>query len=169
MKELIGDMYDIPCDALCITTNASIKNNGKAVMGRGCAKTIQRYFPDIPQVLANSLKQQGNHVAMLYDTEPAILSFPSKPIDKYCQSHDDYVSYMKFNIGSLIPSWACKSSIEVIRNSAQELLDLTNQHQFKTVLLPRVGCGAGELNWLNVKPILDEILDNRFIAMTFKE
>ena len=39
MKEITGDLWDYyrrPMHTICITTNGTIKKNGKAVMGRGC-------------------------------------------------------------------------------------------------------------------------------------
>ena len=35
------------------------------------------------------------------------------------------------------------------------------------VLIPRPGCGYGELNWQDIKPLLESILDDRFISVTF--
>jgi hypothetical protein len=42
MRELKGDLWklaeQLKPDAVCITTNGSIKKNGQAVLGRGCGK-----------------------------------------------------------------------------------------------------------------------------------
>jgi hypothetical protein len=36
------------------------------------------------------------------------------------------------------------------------------------VVLPRPGCGAGELDWTRfVRPALTALLDDRFVAITF--
>lgn len=172
MLEQRGNMFDISCDAMCITTNGFVKTNGECVMGRGIAKAIQQYLPDIPKVLGKAIQHKGNRVHLLYphvpDTHPAVLSFPVKPVSKVCQSHDDYVSHMRFNIGQTIPGWACKADISIIQRSAKELVELANAHpEWQKILIPRAGCGAGELRWDSVQPILAEILDDRFIAVTY--
>lgn len=171
MKEEYGNILAMNCDAFCITTNGYVKNNGALVMGRGIAKQIQRFVPNIPYILGNLVKTQGNkvHLVLSEPNRPSIISFPVKPISKICRSPDDYVSHMKYQLGDLIAGWACKADIEIIIESAEQLVELANQHpEWKRILIPRAGCGAGELDWKDVKPILEEILDDRFIAVTFK-
>lgn len=172
MKEEYGDMLEMQCDALCVTTNGYVKKDGSCVMGRGIAKQIQSYFPSITKDLGKLIKTKGNNVHQIYqmnDSTPAIISFPVKPVSKVCESHDDYVSHKHFAIGQIIAGWACKADINIIIESAKQLVELANQHpEWESVLIPRAGCGAGELSWKDVKPILSEILDDRFIAVTFK-
>lgn len=168
MKEMRGNMLNIPCNALCITTNGYVKRNGECVMGRGIAKQIQKYYPNMPKDLGKLIETKGNNVHLVYSDEPAIISFPVKPVAKKCESHDDYVSHMKFNIGDTIMGWACKASITMIEKSARQLASLANENpHWEVILLPRAGCGAGELDWSDVKPILDKYLDDRFIAVTY--
>lgn len=169
MKEMRGNMFEIDCDALCVTTNGFVKANGECVMGRGIAKQIKQYIPTIAKDLGKLIKAKGNNVHLIYPKSdvPAVLSFPVKPVSKICESHNDYVSHMNFNIGDTIAGWACKADIEIIEKSAYQLAELANQNDWKTIILPRAGCGAGELEWVNVKPILDNILDDRFIAVTY--
>lgn len=172
MLEQYGNMFDISCDAICITTNGFVKSNGACVMGRGIAKAIQQYLPDIPYILGNAIQTKGNNVHLLYpytqDTHPAVISFPVKPVSKVCQSHDDYVAHMRFSIRQTIPGWACKADIGIIQRSAKQLVELANHHpEWQKILIPRAGCGAGELSWADVQPILTEILDDRFIAVTY--
>ena len=38
MKEITGNLFDQTADAICITTNGFVKDNGRCVAGRGCAK-----------------------------------------------------------------------------------------------------------------------------------
>lgn len=170
MLEDKGNMLTMFCNALCITTNGFVKRNGECVMGRGIAKQIKSYIPNISHDLGNSILNEGNKVHLIYeetDNRPAIISYPVKPISKVCTSHDDYVRHMKFNIGDIIAGWACKADISIIEKSAHELVELANNHDWEKVILPRAGCGAGELNWIDVKPILADILDDRFVAVTY--
>lgn len=66
MKEMKGNMLDIECDALCITTNGFVKSNGECVMGKGIAKQIKQYFPNIPKDLGKLIKTKGNKVHLIY-------------------------------------------------------------------------------------------------------
>lgn len=96
MKEEYGDILDMECDAVCITTNGFVKTNGELVMGHGIAKQIQNHFPNITKELGTLVKSKGNIVHQIYPMDgsiPAILSFPVKSVSKVCQSHDDYVSH----------------------------------------------------------------------------
>lgn len=170
MKQENGNILTMFCNAVCITTNGFVKRNGECVMGRGIAKQIKSYIPQISYDLGHLINTQDNKVHLIYpetDTKPAILSYPVKPISKVCTSPNDYVSHMHFDTGSIIPGWACKADINIIEQSAYQLLELANNHDWERIILPRVGCGAGELDWLTVEPILSDILDDRFVAVTY--
>ena len=49
----------------------------------------------------------------------------------------------------------------------EHLVNLANVMGWQTILCPRFGCGAGELNWEDVKPMIENILDDRFICVTY--
>ena len=61
--------------------------------------------------------------------------------------------------------WAQKADLELIRKSAEQLVEISQYCE--RVLIPRPGCGNGQLNWEEVKPILEEILDDRFYVISF--
>jgi len=42
------NLWEYPADARVITTNGFVKNNGEAVMGRGCAREAARKYPRLP-------------------------------------------------------------------------------------------------------------------------
>ena len=58
-----------------------------------------------------------------------------------------------------------RSDINLIIQSSYELVELINNLDIKKCYLPPVGCGAGGLNWNDVKSELEKILDNRFIIV----
>ena len=171
MKELNGDLFDTECDALCITTNGFVKTNGENVMGRGCAREATGYWPSIARLLGTSIKRDGNNTTVLLrDNGVDIVAFPVKPEFRiYLGGRRELVRHMprKYKMNDKVPGWACYADIHLIKKSAKQLVELADEHGWKKVLLPRPGCGAGELNWADVKPILDEVLDDRFIAITF--
>jgi len=172
MRELYNNIFDISCNALCITTNGFRKKDGKAVMGRGIALAIQDYYSHMPHRLGSHLNAYGNNVGVLIketDNTPAILAFPVKP-KTIIYDGSNIVSHIRdIKIGRKYPGWMAKAQLSIIEKSTQQLRNLAIQHNWKKVLIPRPGCGAGELCWNDVKPILNQYLDNRFYAVTYSK
>ena len=171
MKELKADLFSLigVFDAICITTNGFVKSNGRCVMGRGCAKTALNRYPGIDLFMGKMIKERGNLPFMLVqDSGTIICSFPVKPITVIFDGHNA-VSHMrnKFNIGDTIPGWAAIADLNTIEYSAFTLTSVATVMGWQKIALPRPGCGAGELSWATVKPILDKYLDDRFVSVTF--
>lgn len=146
MKEVTGNLWTYPADVRVITTNGFVKKNGEAVMGRGCALEAAKKYPSLPKVLGDHIKSNGNHVSWLYgcDRGELLWSFPVKH------------------------NWYEKADLTLIERSARELYNEFNaKKSVKVVVLPRPGCGNGQLNWNDVRPILEPILDDRFHVITF--
>ena len=149
--EEYGSLWDIPCDALCITTNGSIRKDGKAVMGRGCAKEAADKWYGLQHALAAHIKHKGNHVSLL-------------------STHNNYKdpvwSLLAFPVKHL---WNEKADIKLIEQSCRELMQMTEKSGWERVLLPRPGCGNGGLTWdpfvkLTIAPLLDE----RIVVVSWK-
>lgn len=186
MKEQRGNLFELACDALCITTNGTTTTKGLAVMGAGVAKQAKLMFAGIDVTLGSKLLSEGNKVHILdYLEESALLSFPTKPRigvrrldptipitptnDAWSIDYDtDIVENMRTKLvrAEVIPGWACTSIIEIIERSCIQLVELADSKGWNTVLLPRAGCGNGGLKWSEVKPIMAKILDDRFIVVT---
>lgn len=148
MREANGDLFQLAKGSvLVITTNGSRKALGGAIMGRGCAKQAADIWPDFPRLLGDALEQHGNSVncfPVLGDPEyEAVVTFPVK--DKWWES----------------------ARLSLIDKSAEELVKLADQEGWKHVFVPRPGCGAGKLDWSNVRPILQSRFDDRFIIVDF--
>jgi len=149
MIDITGNMFTlrkfIDLDALCITTNEIIKRDGKAVMGAGVAKQAKNIFYNIDKILADLIKKNG-HITQVIKFEPDsyyLVSFPTKY------------------------HWKDRSDISLIEKSTKQLLDLTNEYEWKKVILPRPGCSNGGLNYISqVKPLLSKYLDDRFFIIT---
>lgn len=133
-------------EAICITTNGIVKRDGHAVMGAGIAKQANILF-HCSRDLGNLLRACGNHAFHLglkyaYGHMYHVFSFPTKH------------------------NWRDNSNLDLIRQSAEELVELCNQHRITTCYLPPAGCGLGSLDWeTQVKPVLAPILDDRFIII----
>lgn len=156
MREQRKNLWDMRVDAVCITTNGYVNKQGDAVMGAGCALEARSKFPGIAHELGSLITDVGNHVHRLqtprhgwYDGESGeeftteVLSFPVKH------------------------HWKERADMKLIERSAQELVALTDEWSFSSVAVPRPGCGNGHRNWEDVKPVIEPILDDRFIIVSF--
>lgn len=171
MREAKGNIFDVDCDAVCITTNGFVKTNGECVMGRGCALEASRIDPALPSILGNSIRINGNVTQIISERNGvALVAFPVKPGSIVMDNPNQIVRHLqpRFSIGDVVPGWAAKTDINLILRSAEQLVHLADTYNWINVVLPQPGCGAGELTWDNeVKPRLASVLDDRFTCMTF--
>jgi len=151
MHEMEIDLWELyeqgfPCG---ITTNGCVKRNGEAVMGRGIALEANKRFPGLARRLGNLIKNHGSHVFVI---EERLFSFPVKPAQGISNGHN---TVRPFPAGALVPGWAMKADLELIRRSMEELEKLREAQGWDKVVLPRPGCGNGGLKWDEVRPIID--------------
>ena len=179
MKQATGNMFHaahnhttgkVIADAICITTNGFVKRCGECVMGRGCAREVIQYDNNSPRLLGKKIRLNGN-ITQVFNKIFGVdlVAFPVKPAWREFNVAEDIVKHMrhKFSIGDKVPGWASTAIPELIRTSAEQLVTLANKEGWTTVFLPRPGCGAGELSWEEICPVLSEILDDRFTVFTF--
>lgn len=143
MIEVFDDFWEYKADIKCITTNGFVKKNGEAVMGRGIAKQAAIKMPQLPAVLGQGLRNHGNNLMCLgwVDNSYWLFNFPVKH------------------------NWWEKAELELIKRSAEQLIEGCSATA--TVLLPRPGCGNGQLAWEEVRPVLEPILaGSRFRIIT---
>ena len=174
MIEITGDLWDYlgNADVICITTNGFVKRNGEAVMGRGCAKQAASRYPTITKTLGKAnLKQGWRYPAFLVeDKGTQIWSYPVKPD---CiiggAAPQAVVKHMrnKLDLTKSIPGWAAVANYGLICFSAARLVEHANRYNWSKIVIPRPGCGAGELSWQDIGPRLHKILDDRFYTITY--
>lgn len=152
MREATGDLFSYigRAHGLCLTTNGDVNGRGLAVMGRGVALQAARRWPPIREALAGALRANGNGVNYLgVVAGTRIYSFPVKH------------------------HWHERADVVLIRRSAEQLAarDWTTDASgtacpLGTVLfvLPRPGCGNGGLDWAEVRSVLADVLDDRFLV-----
>lgn len=174
MIEIKGDLFDMShgADAICITTNGFVKTNGENVMGKGCAKTVADNIPSMPATLGSLIKENGNVAQVLTELHGVhLVSFPVKPESIFCLGYNDdsIVAHMrgKFSKGDMVPGWAATAKIYMISMSCKQLIKLADEYGWKKVVIPRPGCGAGELDWSTVKHWIEPMLDDRFHIITW--
>jgi len=158
-------------DAICITTNGFVKKNGECVMGKGCAKQATQLMPGLPKTLGDAIAEHGNRVISHGSHNGmAIVTFPVKPESELCRRDKaNVVRHMqgRFNMGDKVPGWACVADEQLIEHSAYQLVSMARIRGWNKIILPRPGCGAGELSWSTVQSILNNVLDDRFYSITF--
>lgn len=100
-----------------------------------------------------------------------LVSFPTKPQVVHIgagpeSSLDQIIPKYRESKRVTYPGWMARSDLELIIRSAQELVGISTLRGWQQVILPQPGCGFGGLRWEAVRPILSEILDDRFSVIT---
>lgn len=67
------------------------------------------------------------------------------------------------------PGWKAPADLGIIERSARQLVTAADNSalNWNTVLLPQPGTGNGRLKWEDVKPVIEPILDDRFVVVTY--
>ena len=174
MKLIYGDLFDQHhASAICITTNAFIKRNGRCVCGKGCASRAKDLWPSFDLELAKNITTVGNIPTHVLTTKHYdVLNYPVKPRSLICnQDKSNIVRHMqsRFKPGEVVPGWASIAQTDIIVRSARSLVNLANLMNYKKIVMPRPGCGAGELQWADVYPLIAPILDDRFEVITYSK
>jgi hypothetical protein len=142
MIERAADLWTVPADVRVITTNGTVRRDGRAVMGRGCARQAALRFPRLPYLLGDALRTHGNRVHV-FDSQAlraseGLVTFPVKH------------------------HWAERADLALIAASvaafAGQLLPGA------TYVMPRPGCGNGGLRWADVRPLLLGLPDSVIVV-----
>lgn len=148
MHETTGNLWDYvrAGSVIAITTNGQVRN-GKNVMGRGCAKEAKDRFPGIDARIGNLINTWNNRSFRLnmhhaYWGSWVLVTFPTKH------------------------HWREMSDPKLIIDSAEQIVEMADKWKWPTLYMPRPGCGNGGLLWEDVKDMLDQIFDDRFIAVS---
>lgn len=148
MHEIIGNLWDYhDAGTWCtITTNGTITYgrhyfqealDPQCVMGAGVALQAKTRFPELPFSLGQLILANGNIVHEL--PQYHIYTFPTKT------------------------NWWKRSDIGLIIRSCKQLVNLTPHN--RTVYMVRPGCGVGRLPWRDVRPKIENLLDDRFVIV----
>lgn len=124
---------------VCITTNGSVRKDGRAVMGRGIALGAKKKFKDLDLRLGRLLTLYGNRFQWL---EGNVYAFPVKH------------------------RWMEEADIELIKKSAAELAEVANEMDGCQFFLPLPGCDNGRLDFEKVVPAIHDILPQNVVFVT---
>ena len=168
MKEIKKDLFecllDPSVDAICITTNGQYLTNGQACMGGGCAGVCARLWPETSLRLGTLLKYTKQNVPFIIGAVDAN--------DNYIEPTFDIVKNKKFK--ALIFSFPTinnlwdGANLDLIVKSATILVEHVNKCGLQNIVSARFGSGIGGLDWhQEVKPLVENILDDRFTIVSF--
>jgi hypothetical protein len=136
--EATGDLWTYPADFRVITTNGSVRKDGCAVLGRGCAREAATKYPTLPRLLGEKLARHGNLVYFfadaILDAPQGLFTFPVKH------------------------QWMQQADLDLIRRSTAAFRGHLLENA--SYVMPRAGCGNGQLRWEDVRPILAVLPDN---------
>ena len=170
---MLDVIYESNAEVLVVTTNGFVKKNGRNVMGMGIAWQVLNELPDIDLMYGSLIKEEGHKVHIINhpDSDVPVVMFPVKPVTKVITDMNQVVGHMYGNctVGQEAPGWATTADLAIIEQSAKQLKELADTHGWKRVIAPRFGCGAGELSWEDVEPVVAPYLDDRFDIYTFKK
>lgn len=128
-----GGIFESGAEALVNPVNCV------GVMGKGLALQFKKQYPDNFRFYAAACKS-GNvrtgQVFVFEKDEKYIINFPTKQ------------------------HWRDPSRIEYIKSGLQDLAEAVRVMGIKSVALPMLGCGLGGLNWVEVKPLIVDALQN---------
>jgi hypothetical protein len=143
-----ADLWTYPAHARVVTTNSRVRKDGRAVMGAGVAQSAAKRYVGLNRLLGAAINERGNHVHVFFcPTGPIVgvyewvITFPTKE------------------------HWRNDSPIDLIERSAREMVELVSNHQYawwRKIVMPKPGCGLGGKDWEDVRPLLAQILDDRF-------
>lgn len=108
-------------------------------MGRGVARQARERYPSLPELLGALLRNYGNHV----------FPHPTFQLFTFPVKH----------------AWREPADIALIHCSVLELDRHASGLGLTRVWLVRPGCGNGGLLWEVVRPLLADMLDDRFVVV----
>lgn len=162
-KDLFECIFDPEVDAICVTTNGHYTKTGVAVMGGGCAGEAARRWPEMPVRLGKMLRTFMSNIPFVIGAVDENGEALELTADTIKERKFKCLVFSYPTIHNLVRG----SELGLIKQSAQVLVDYVNQYDLKKVILPRPGVGIGGLSWKEVKPEIENILDDRFVIVSF--
>lgn len=126
-----SNLFESPAKVLVNTVNTV------GVMGRGIAKTFKEIYPEMFKQYQSFCKDGSLTVGKLwlYKTPHKwILNFPTKQ------------------------HWRSKSRLEYIEAGLRKFANTYDRKSLLQVSFPMLGCGNGELDWEDVRPLMEQYL-----------
>lgn len=115
---------------MVVPINLQVKVNGSAVMGAGLAKQAADRWKSLPKELGQELISQDLQTFTIFTfPEIRVVAAPTKV------------------------HWRNKSSLELVEKSCMHIRAHFRNNLL--VVLPKMGCGLGQLKWEDVEPLYE--------------
>lgn len=132
-----------------VTTNIGWKASGHNVMGAGVAKQAAERYPDLPQWYGWLCRKYKENIGICLYNPGGLIMLPTKPLNR----KNPHLS------------WQSDSDLELIKIGLKQLVQCVNDEHIKAVAMSYPGCGNGGLRRSQVKPLLKQYLDTRFVVV----
>lgn len=126
-----SNLFESPAKVLVNTVNTV------GVMGKGIAKTFKEVYPEMFKQYQGFCRDGSLTVGKLWlykTSHKWILNFPTKQ------------------------HWRAQSKLEYIEAGLQKFADTYDRKSLLQVSFPMLGCGNGELDWEDVRPLMEHYL-----------
>ena len=126
-----GDIFESPAQVIVNTVNTV------GVMGKGLALSFKQRYPDMFERYRNACEKHlltTGKLMLFYEADHWLLMFPTKE------------------------SWRNPSKLDYIEKGLMKFVSTYADKSITSVAFPRLGCGNGELNWNDVKPLMERYL-----------
>lgn len=130
---LEGDMFNSPAKVLVNTVNTV------GVMGKGIALSFKKRYPEMFEEYRTQCEKHKLVVGKLmlwYAPDHWILNFPTKE------------------------HWRNPSKLEYIEKGLALFCEKCADYNITSIAFPRLGCGNGDLDWNDVRPLMEQYLQN---------
>lgn len=132
-----GDIFGSQCEAFVNPVDLT------GVMGAGLAKDFRDEFP----------KNHYEYRRLAIKGETRLGQLHLHEVENHEEPEWDGLLIINFPTKS---SWKWSSKLEYIEMGMKALIELIKQEEIKSVAIPGLGCGLGQLNWGDVKPIIEK-------------
>ncbi len=126
-----GNIFDSPAQVIVNTVNTV------GVMGKGLALSFKQRYPDMFERYKAACEKRQLTIGKLmlfYEPDHWLLLFPTKE------------------------NWRNPSKLEYIEKGLLKFVDTYADKNIVSIAFPRLGCGNGELDWNDVRPLMEKYL-----------
>ena len=129
--------------------------NCVGVMGKGLAKQFKEYYPKYFKAYAKLCKANKIKVGKMevYELQPRLQH-------DICGSSDNIIDSFPHYIISFPTKqhWRNSSNLEDIKAGLYHLAYTITAYGIKSISIPKLGCGLGNLNWPDVRKLIVDVL-----------
>lgn len=133
MNYIEGDIFSSPAQVIVNTVNTV------GVMGKGLALSFKNRYPQMFEDYKRACEKHTFSIGKLmlyYAPDHWILLFPTKE------------------------NWRYPSKLEYIEKGLIKFVNNYAEKGITSIAFPKLGCGNGELDWADVKPLMEKYLKN---------